>query len=292
MPLSLAAYLQRIGCAGPIEPSFAVLRDVHRAHLLTIPYENLDIHLGRPLSLNIETIYDKIVNRRRGGWCYEMNGLLAWALREIGFEVHLVSGAVNRARAGDLAEGNHLVLLVQLDQPYVADAGFGNAFLEPLPLFDGEHEQHGFRFRLERSPTPNLPQGRSASPSEQGGEGWIFHNHAFGGAGYDFTTTPRRIEDFAERSQWLQTSPESGFVRVSVCHRFTEHGYITLRGLMLETVSPNEVHTRTINDIVDYRDVLCDQFGLVLDSDIDQLWQKARQSHLEWLESQQTRLSG
>jgi N-hydroxyarylamine O-acetyltransferase len=285
MPLSLAAYLQRIGYAGPIEPSFAVLRDVHRAHLLTIPYENLDIHLGRPLSLNIGTIYDKIVNRRRGGWCYEMNGLLAWALREIGFEVHLVSGAVNRARAGDLAEGNHLVLLVQLDQPYVADAGFGNAFLEPLPLIEGEHEQHGFRFRLERTHSPPRLSGEGL------GEGWIFHNHAFGGAGYDFTTTPRSIEDFAERCQWLQSSPESGFVRVSVCHRFTEHGYITLRGLMLETVSPNEVHTRTINDIVDYRDVLCNQFGLVLDSDIDRLWQKARGSHLEWLESQQTRLS-
>ena len=281
MSLSVAAYLQRIGYAGPIEPTYAVLRNVHRAHLFAIPYENLDIHLGRRLSLDTETIFDKIVNRRRGGWCFEMNSLLAWALREIGFEVHLVSGAVNRARAGDLAEGNHLVLLVNLDQPYVADAGFGNAFLEPLPLAEGEHMQNGFHFRLEHSPTPN------PFPSEQRGALWIFHNHAFGGAGYDFTTTPRHIEDFAERCQWLQTSPESGFVRVTVCHRFTPAGYITLRGLVLETVTAGDVHARVIEHNDDYREVLRNQFDLALGDEVDRLWPTVWASHQAWMQAGQ-----
>ena len=137
---TLAAYLARIGYAGPIEPTTDVLYAVHRRHLLAIPYENLDIHLGRELSLNLPAIFDKIVTRRRGGWCYEMNGLLAWALREMGFDVTLLSGA----------EGKHLVLRVQLEQAWLADVGYGNGILEPLPLIEGEHTQHGFVFRLSR----------------------------------------------------------------------------------------------------------------------------------------------
>ena len=132
--MKVNAYLQRIGYKGDLEPSPSTLRQLHRAHLLSIPYENLDIHLGRELSLDLNTIYQKIVLGRRGGWCFEMNALFAWALYELGFEVHLLSAAVNRHRAGDKAEGNHLTLIVLSDEPYLADVGFGDGPLEPLPL--------------------------------------------------------------------------------------------------------------------------------------------------------------
>lgn len=266
--LSLQRYLDRVGYAGSISPTFDVLRAVHRAHLLAIPYENLDIHLHRPLSLNIETIYDKIVNHRRGGWCFEMNSLLAWVLCEIGFEVDLVSGAVNRARSGELAEGNHLVLLVHLDQTYVADAGFGIGFLSPLPLVVGEYAQNGFTYSLVRE-----------------GEHWVFHNSAFGGFGYDFTVTPRRIEDFDARCQWLQTSPDSSFVRVPVCNRLTPAGYLILRGLVLEVVTPQAVDTCVIEDIDDYRVALRNEFDLDLGSDVDRLWPKVKASHQAWVDA-------
>lgn len=271
MPPTLSAYLNRIGYTGQVTPTADVLRDVHRAHLRAISYENLDIHLGL-LMLEIDAIYDKIVNRRRGGWCYEMNSLLAWALREIGFEVRMVSGAVNRARAGDLAESNHLVLLVQLDQLYVADAGFGNGFLEPLPLAEGEYLQNGFHFRLERD-------------VEHAGR-WLFHNHASGGPGFDFTLAPRQIGDFAERCQWLQTSPDSGFVRVTVCHRFTVDGYLSLRGAVLQRVTLSGQHSRTIEHLSDYRSVLAQQFDLDLGNDVDRLWPKVWSSHLAWVQAQ------
>ncbi len=269
--MHLSDYLCRIHYAGPTEPTYAVLRDVHRAHLLAISYENLDIHLGRPLSLEIAAIYDKIVRRRRGGWCFEMNGLLAWALREIGFEVQLVGSTVNHGRMSSSARDDHLVLLVKLDQMYVADAGFGNAFLDPLPLAEGEHVQNGFHFRLTRE-----------------GAFWIFHNHAFGGAGYEFNVAPRRIDEFAERCAWLQTSPESGFVRVTVCHRFTPAGYLTLRGCVLQTVTPSAVQSRTIEDIHDYRAVLRDQFDLDLGIDIDRLWLRVQAGHQAWLRANPT----
>lgn len=266
--LSLQRYFDRIGYAGPVEPTQQVLRDVHHAHLLAIPYENLDIQLGRHLWLDVEKIYDKIVNRRRGGWCFEMNSLLAWAFSEMGFDVQMVSGAVNRDRLGDLAEGNHLVLLVHLDQTHVADAGFGIGFFDPLPLAEGEYAQNGFTYSLERD-----------------GERWLFRNHAFGGFGFDLTTTPRNSADFAAQCEWLQTSPDSSFVRLTSCNRLTPAGYLTLRGLVLETVTPQALNERVIEDINDYRAVLRDQFDLDLGDDIDRLWPKVWASHQAWVDA-------
>src|SRR5260370_5373273 len=96
----LSAYLQRIGYDRPVRTDLETLIGLHRAHLLNITYENLDIHLGRRLSLDPAAIFDKLVTGRRGGWCYEMNGLLAWALREIGFEMTLLAGTLGRPAQG------------------------------------------------------------------------------------------------------------------------------------------------------------------------------------------------
>src|SRR5215207_9409581 len=124
--MKLADYLQRIHYQGTLNPTPETLIALQRAHLFAIPYENLDIHRGGTLSLDMETIFDKLVTQRRGGWCYEMNSLLAWALRELGFDVTLLSSDVVNEMMGDGAGGDHLVLLVKLDRPYLADVGFGN----------------------------------------------------------------------------------------------------------------------------------------------------------------------
>jgi N-hydroxyarylamine O-acetyltransferase len=268
----LDAYLDRIHYIGPLAPTAEVLRAIHRAHLLSITYENLDIHLGRSLALDHARIFDKMVRRRRGGWCYEMNGLLGWALCAVGFRVTLLAGAVGRARSGDLAEGNHLVLLVQLDQPWLADAGFGNAFLEPTPLVEGEFEQAGFVFRLSRQ-----------------GERWQFHNHPQGGGGFDFTLQPREMSDFVDRCHWLQTSPASGFTRVTTCHRWRDDGIYSLRGAVLQHVTPGGSEERVIEAEADYRCVLCDTFELDLGDDLPRLWPKVWQSHLAWVAAQQAK---
>lgn len=269
MTPNLDAYLHRVRYTGPLEATADTLRELHRAHLLNITYENLDIHLGRALTLDLPTIFDKIVIHGRGGWCYEMNALLAWALREIGFDVRLLSGSVNRAHLGDAAESNHLVLLVQLDQPWLADAGFGNSILEPLPLVEGEHVQNGFVFHLERD------NGR-----------WFFQNQPHGGAGFDFTLEPRELRDFTERCAWLQTSPESGFVRVTVCHRQRPYGIVTLRGAVLQHVTPDGVAERVIETEDNYRRVLEDSFALDLGDDVHWLWPKLWASHLAWIAAQ------
>lgn len=262
--MNLTEYLDRVGYVGPLEPNLATLRGLHRAHLLAIPYENLDIHLGRPLALDERRIFEKLVRERRGGWCYEMNGLFAWALREAGFRVDMLGGAVNRAALGERAERNHLVLLVELERPYLADVGFGNAFLEPLPLEAGEHARDGLTYRLAQS-----------------GERWVFENHAHGGPGFDFTLEPHTLEDFAGQCHALQTSPESGFVRVAVCHRFTPSSILSLRGAVLSTATPRGVETHVIGGADEYAGVLGERFDLRVPNAAG-LWEKVWAAHQLW----------
>lgn len=265
--MDISTYLDRIHYQGLRLPTRQVLFDVHRAHLRAITYENLDIHLGRTLTLDIPHIFDKIVTQHRGGWCYEMNGLLAWALGELGFSVTLLASAVNRAKLGDKAEHNHLSLLVQLEQPYLVDVGFGNGFLQPLPLKPGRYQQDFLAYELSQNETH-----------------WCFTNHQYGGPGYDFTLQPQAFHDFADKSCELQTDPGSGFVRVVVCHRFTPYGMITLRGAVLSTITRTGVRDETISDEATYRRVIREQFDLQLsEEEIATLWQIVWEKHQAYL---------
>lgn len=268
--MRLNDYLARIGYTGSFHVDYETLIALHRAHLLAIPYENLAIHLGQYLPLDNQAIFDKLVTARRGGWCYEMNGLFAWALREMGFSVTFLAGAVNRSMKGNRADYNHLVLLVELDKPYLADVGFGNGFLFPLPLDPGIYSQMFLTYQLS-----------------QEADHWLFQNHAYGGPGFDFTLTPHPLADFRAKCHELQTSPESSFVRLTVCHRFLPDSIISLRGAVLSRVTSHGVIKRTIENELTYRSVLHEQFDLRLpDPQISFLWSKVWPGHLEWIRSQ------
>ena len=262
--MDLDAYLQRINYEGSLEPSFATLRDLHSAHLLRIPYENLDIHLGRALILDKQAIFQKLVTEQRGGWCFEMNGLFAWVLQKLGFDVSLLAGAVNRVQQGAMTKFGHLLLLIQLDRAYLADVGFGNGFLEPLPLIEGKHVQGFLEFCLERLDA----------------NWWRFHNHKHGGPSFDFSLEPYELSDFAAKCHELQSSPESGFVRLTVCHRFTPEGIVSLRGAQLQKVKATGFQEETITDFAHYQKVITEDFGLTLE--LEPLWEKVWQSHLVW----------
>ncbi len=262
--MNLDTYLQRIQYSGPQTVTRETLHELHRAHLLAIPYENLDIHLGRELTLDLEHIYDKLVEQRRGGWCYEMNGLFAWALRELGFDVTLMGSSVGQPAKGAGQDMDHLILLVQLEQPWLVDVGFGNGFLTPLPVLAGEYTLDFLNFRME-----------------QQNEDWYFYNHQHGAQGYGFTLAPRQLTSFAPGCHRLQTSPESGFVRATVCHRFTPQGLVSLRGAMLKQITEAGSSEEEIQSAQRYADVLEQTFGL--DRTIaDALWEKVWQSHVVW----------
>lgn len=264
----LSQYLERIGYQGDIAVNLETLTALHRAHLEAIPYENLEIHRDGYISVHGEDAFQKIVVNRRGGWCYEMNGLLGWALREIGFDVTLLGSTVNRQPTGKTIEGNHLILLVKLDRLYLADVGFGNGLREPIPLESGSYRQGFLDYQLRHD-----------------GERWWFQNHIHGGAGFDFTLDAHELEDFAQQSHELQTWDGSGFVRNTVCFRFNEQGYIGLRGAVLSSVTENGVEERTIDNAADYRQVLTEIFDLHL-PDTDDLWQKVWTRHQSWIQTQ------
>ena len=263
--MKLGAYLNRIGYGGGLEPTCDTLRALHRAHLLSIPYENLDIHLGRGLSLDEARIFNKLVTQRRGGWCFEMNGLFAWALRELGFRVTLLGATVDRVAARPLPEPDHLVLLAEVEGTQLVDVGFGDGVLEPLPLTVGRYRQGYLDYELTRV-----------------GATWQFHNQPYGAArGFGFTLEPRQLSDFSGMCHALQTSPESGFVRTTVCGRWTDEGIVTLRGAVLREVTAAGVRERVLGSVTDFDAVLRERFGLELD-DAPALWPRIWEGYLTW----------
>jgi N-hydroxyarylamine O-acetyltransferase len=261
----LLRYLHRIGHHGSVAPDLTTLRALHRAHLLAVPYENLDIHLGRTLTLDPADHFRKLVLEERGGWCYEMNGLFATVLDTIGFDVRRVAGAVGRETRGDSVEGNHLVLIVTLDRPWIADVGFGDGFLEPLPLEAGHYRQGFLEYRVE-----------------QHGDRWIVRNHEFGGAdSFDFTLAPRVMGDFARQCLALQTSPDSGFVQKTVCQRFTSDGIVVLRGAIFRRITEGHVRDHVVATADEYETVLAEQFGIRL-PEARELFTRVWDRHLAW----------
>jgi N-hydroxyarylamine O-acetyltransferase len=154
--MDISAYLQRILYAGPIKPDAQTLAGLQRAHMLAVPFENLDIPLNRPIRLEEVALWDKIISRRRGGFCYELNGLFARLLREIGFDVtHLNARVYNRD--GNLGiDFDHLALLVEVPGQtgrWLADVGFGDSFNEPLRFEEQGEQVQGLRaYRLEQTP--------------------------------------------------------------------------------------------------------------------------------------------
>jgi N-hydroxyarylamine O-acetyltransferase len=148
--MDCASYLGRIGFVGRPRPDLDTLRRLQLGHIQRIAFENLDVHLGRRVTLDPETAFSKLVTSRRGGWCYEMNGLFHWVLESIGFRVMAMTGAVKRRERGATAIGNHLVLSVELDEPYLTDVGLGDGPIEPIPLREGSYRQQWRTLALER----------------------------------------------------------------------------------------------------------------------------------------------
>jgi N-hydroxyarylamine O-acetyltransferase len=208
------AYLHRIGYQGSLEPTYETLRNLQRAHLLSVPFENLDIHLMREIRLDEAAFFEKIVKHHRGGFCYELNGLFAELLRQVGFQVTLLSARVTED--GEIGqEYDHLVLLVQLEQPHLADVGFGDSFLEPLQLNNqDQHDPNGIYHLTCLDDHWVL---------------WEMHlDDRYWAPKYVFTLRPRRLSEFAGMCHYHQTSPDSSFTRQQVCSLALPDGRITL----------------------------------------------------------------
>ncbi len=175
----------------------------------------------------------------------------------------LLASDVRDQMEGDGSGGDHLILLVKLDRPYLADVGFGNGLFEPIPLEPGGYRQGFLRYQLMRD-----------------GERWFFQNHEFGGPGFVFTLEPRTLAYFTRRCHELQTLPDSGFVRTTVCQLFMSGGYVSLRGAVLREVTANGMNEQVVDNSASYEQVLNSRFDLHLPPDqIAALWDKVWARH-------------
>ena len=254
--MQVAEYLDRIAYSGSTAPTWETLRELHRAHLMAVPFENLDIHLEVPIELSVPAFYDKIVHRLRGGFCYELNGLFAWLLEQLGYRVSLLSARV--ASAGSLSpEFDHLTLLVESDAQWIADVGFGEWSMEPLVMERFDDQQNGGGYSL----------------IEEAGS-WTVRKPIEGGwePQYVFSLTPHSLEEFEARCRFHQTSPESHFTRKPVCSIATPDGRITLSGHRVIVSSGGRREEREVEGAEAYRSVLSKEFGVDLTRrDIDRL---------------------
>jgi N-hydroxyarylamine O-acetyltransferase len=250
--LNVKAYLERINYRGPVAPSAETLRGLQVAHLLSVPFENLSIHAGQPIVLEDEALFAKIVEGRRGGFCYEANGLFAALLRALGFEVQMLSAGVARPDGSFGPDFDHMALLVTLEERWLADVGFGDSFLEPLRLDErGEQAQGRRAYRI-------LPEGHHLVLwQREEGEEWKPQ--------YRFTLRPHAYADYAEMCRHHQTSPESHFTRARICSRATEDGRVTLSGLrFITTTSGGGRRERLLEDEGEYANVLREHFGITM----------------------------
>lgn len=247
--LDLDAYMRRIGHAGALEPDADTLRGLHRAHAATIPFENLDIVLGRGIELDLDSVQDKLVQRPRGGYCFEHNLLFAAVLERLGYAVTRLAARVQPARPGPRT---HMLLRVVADgRPWLADVGFGASLLEPLPLEPVTASQGDWTYRLD----PADPDGwllRAGGP-----DGWSDL--------YAFTLEPQRAIDYAVYNHYTATHPRSPFVGQLVALRAEPSVRHALRGRRLTTSRPDGTSQTRQLDADELLDALVDPFGIALD---------------------------
>jgi len=218
--MHILSYLQRINVRDVgLMPDKDTLFRLHHAHIFHIPFENLDIQWGIPISLDARRFHDKIVENTRGGYCYELNGLFYELLQHKGFEVMMVSARVfNGKRVG--REFDHLALLVTIDGgQWLTDVGFGDFSLQPLLMTEEVQTDGRNHYRIGHMEL----------------EGTMYHTAEKWNAArsefvpeYVFTAIPRRLSDFSEMNQYQQTDPQSHFVQNLMCSLPVADGRISM----------------------------------------------------------------
>ena len=247
--IDVDAYLLRIGYEGLAEPSLEALRAMHRAHFYSVPFENLDIHAGVRIAVDAVVNFEKIVTRKRGGFCLELSGLFARVLRQIGFQVDVLGARV-------MTEGrmsvplSHMTLLVHLDEPWIVDVGFGGRIAGPLRLLDHD---------------PQVIEGRK-HVLDHDLDHWILSHWDLDGtpSAYVFTLQPRDFREFDAVCHWLQTSPESRFTQAKMVSLARPGGRTTFAaGAVIETRGL-ERDERQLAGPREEAAVLWEQFGIEL----------------------------
>lgn len=232
------------------EADLEFLQQLQYNHLFYVPFENLDVIRRVPIYLNLSRVYEKIVMNNRGGYCYEVNGLLQWLLEEVGFDTYLVSATVMRPTGKFAKRSTHVAIIVNLEQPYLVDVGFGNAQLQPMTL-DGEtftDVSGTYKVHQVDQTTYDLMRIHD-------GEWRIL---------YRFPLKKKSLIDFHEGIVYNQVSKNSTFTHSDLITKPTETGRITLRDHTLTTTVHGERTEQQLSP-EEKENVLRETFGIVLD---------------------------
>jgi N-hydroxyarylamine O-acetyltransferase len=241
------AYLARIGAARPERADLPALRALQERQLLSVPFENLSIHLSEPIVLTESALFEKLIGRRRGGFCYELNGSFAALLTALGYRVTLLAARVHTP-VGVGPPFDHLALRIDLDEPWLVDVGFGSFSRQPLRLnsADEQPDPDGV-FRVVALPDGDLDILRNGQPQ------------------YRIEPRPRVLADFEPTCWWQQTSPRSHFTRSLVCSLPTAHGRVTLSARKLVRMTGNLRNEQQLSSDADVLAAYRTEFGIVLE---------------------------
>lgn len=253
--MNIPAYLARLNYSIPVKPDAETLHGLQLAHLLNIPFENLDISLKRPIQLSQEALWDKIILGKRGGFCYELNSLFAWLLKQIGFDVTYLNARVFNHKGETGMDFDHLALLVRIPQEptrWLADVGFGDSFNKPLSFDEPNEQVQGLRsYRLEQTSEGYITWQKNYD------ETWERQ--------YFFDLQPHNFPaDYEAACLYHQTSPESSFTRRSIISKATLKGRVSLETGRLIITTNGQRAERLIPDQQEYQTLLKEYFGVIL----------------------------
>ncbi|WP_266203088.1 arylamine N-acetyltransferase family protein [Pontibacter kalidii] len=249
--MNYEAYLARIGYSGERQPTLDVLQQLQKLHLLTVPFENLDIHDGVPIELDTEKIFDKVVLQKRGGFCYELNGLYFELLTALGFDARRISAKVYSASEGTYSpEYDHMALLVTIaGEEYLTDVGFGEFSFAPLKIALGQVQadargDYVFDKYDERYYRVSRVENGELRPE------------------YIFRKTARAFNEFSDMCHFHQTDPRSHFRQRRMITLPTEKGRITLTEHKLKLTEGDLTKEITLKDTAEYEAYLWQYFGV------------------------------
>lgn len=266
----LDAYLARIRLPLAPTPDAEGLAILQRAHRLAIPFENLDIPLGRGIAIDSESVFAKLVRSQRGGYCFEHGRLFLDALEALGFEARPLLARVWLGPEGQVPPQTHTLALVTLDrQPWIADAGFGAAYSPPMPLSDGEEADapDGARFRLASDPVFGWMLSRNGDPATTDGRIDAGADDAGWQRQCSFTLEPVYPNDLILANHWVSTAPESRFVQHRIVSVPLPHGFASLTDRQYRRRNGDQATETEISDPRVYRMRLSMMFGIDLSAE-------------------------
>lgn len=230
--MEIRKYLFRIGINSQLTTDLQTLIELHKSHILNVPFENLDIHLGREITLDFEKFYTKIVIDNRGGFCYELNGSFYNLLINLGYKAKMISARVANSKGDFGKEFDHMAIIIKLVDEWLVDVGFGDSFIEPIKFeLELPQKQYGMTYKIVKHDEDYFKLQKSSD-----GVNYIDQ--------YIFTLNERKLSDYTEMCIHNQTSPTTMFTQKRICTMATEEGRITLSDLKL-IITKDGVKTET-----------------------------------------------